>query len=194
MRMNRFHVIPFILATLVGCGRPAEDASQVLANVGGTKITEADLGKLVRALVKDPVQAQAILSQGDKGADRKGLLDQMAATRSVFQLAQAEGLDKDPRVQAQLETAMAQVYFNSLLERRAGALEPKEADLKAQYDEAVLQAKAAGQTSVPPFEQVKNQLASRWQQQQQQRVVGDLQKELQEKVPVTFVGREGGKK
>lgn len=187
MHIRPFIVIPIVLASLVGCGRPAEDGSKVLANVGGTKITEAELGKLVRALIKDPVQAKEFLSKDDKLAERNALLEQMATSKAVFQLAQLEGLDKDPRVQARIESAVAQVYFNSLLERRSGTVEPKEADLKAQYDTLAAQAKAAGETTIPPFEQVKGQMATRWQQQQQQRMAVDLQKELQEKMPMTFV-------
>lgn len=186
MRTRIEIMMPLALITLLGCGRPTEDASRVLANVGGAKITETELGQLVKVLIKDPAAAKAFLSQPDKEAERQDLLRQMAASRAVYQLAQAEGLDRDAMVKAQIEGAVAKVYFNALLERRAGALEPREADLKNQYDTLAAQAKAAGETTIPPFEQVKGQLASRWQQQQLQQKASDLQKELQEKVPMTF--------
>ena len=195
MRIQPFLVIPIVLSSWVGCGRKAEDASKVLANVGGTKITDAELGKLVRALIKDPVQANEFLSKDDKRAERKALLEQMATSKAVFQLAQVEGLDKDSRVQAQIESATAQVYFNSLLERRAGKLVPTEADLKALYDRKATQAKLQGQENIPPFEdRLKPTLEAAWQQQQQQRMVEGLQKELQEKVPMIFVEDGVGKK
>lgn len=181
------------LLGLLGCGQAETDASRVLVNVGGSKITERELGALVKVLIKDPAQAQAFLTSDEKKAERLGLLEQLAATRAVYQMAKAEGLDQDVRVKARVDAAVAEVYFKSMLERRAGALEPTENDLKTQYQAVAAQAKAMGQKDLPPFEQVKDQVAARWRQEQQQRMVGDLQKELQDKVPVTFLG-EGAKK
>ena len=183
MRLSPSFFAPLPLLGLIGCSQAASDGSRVLANVGGTKITEAELGALVRVLVKDPAQAQAILTEG---AQRSQILEQMATSKAVMQLAKAEGLDQDAKVRARVESAVTQVYINSLLERRTGEMQPQDSELRAQYQAASSQSKLMGRKDLPPYEQVREQLVARWQQGQQQRMAMGLQKELMEKVRITF--------
>lgn len=178
--------LPALALLLAACGRPGEDASRVLANVGGTKITEGEFRTLVGALAKDPDQAKSFLNDEGARGERIGLLNQMASSRAMLQMAKAEGLDQDPRIQARLESAVAQVYYTALMERRAAKLEPTEADLKAFYEARTGEAKAKGQANIPPFEQVKAQLVAGWRQEQQQRMGLRMQQEIVAKVPMTF--------
>lgn len=187
MRPSHRILLPSILLTLVACGRTAEDSSRVLANVGGVKITESELGKLVKALISDPAMAQAFITQDDKRAERAALLEQMVATKAIARMAEMEGLVHDGKVKARIESATAQVYYNSLIERRTANLNPSEADLKLTYERLAMEAKLKGQANVPPYaESLKPTLTASWQQQQQQWLVMELQRELQKKVPTTF--------
>ncbi len=176
------------LALALGCGKPAsKDASRVIASAGGEKITEADFQGLVKALSPDPAQAASFLSDPAAREARAQLADQLAMQKAIVAYANLQGLAKDPGVQRQLERAQAQVYFQTLIQKRLAGAEPTEAQLKALYDERIAALKAQGQAgSVPPLDQVKGQLPNLWRQQRQQEAAQELQKEIRERIPVTL--------
>ncbi len=176
------------LALALGCGKPVnKDASRVIASAGSEKITEADFKGVVTALSPDAAQAKAFLSDPAAHEARAQLADQLAMQKAIVAYANLQGLAQDPGVQRQLERAQAQVYFQTLVQKRLAGAEPTEAQLKALYDERIAAMKAQGQGAVaPPFEQVKGQLPGLWRQQRQQEAAQELQKEIRERIPVTL--------
>lgn len=181
---------PLALLALLGCGRASQDASRVLANVGGSKITEQDLAATVKMLSSNPAEAEAVLKDPARREERQAILGQLTQTRAILELGRQEGLDQDPRVQTRMEGARAQVYLKTLAERRLTQQDAPEAELKSMYEGYSAQAKAAGQT-MPPYPEALPRLKEIWSQQQQQRVMADFQKEVASKVHVTFA-EEGG--
>lgn len=194
--MKRIFLAAGALAALLGCGRHAApsstaqaDASAVLANVNGTRITQAQMEALVRTLAGDPQQAQAFLTEPGAAPQRAQLVHQLAFQAAMDQLAAQEKLDQDPTVQAKLAQARASIYASALVSRAAGNPTPTEAQLKAFYDEQVAARKAAGQAqALPAFEEIKAspQLASAWKQEQFRKASEAFQKDLKARVPVTY--------
>ena len=86
-----------------------------------------------------------------------------------------------------LEQRVAQVYLQTLMDRRLPKTEPSEADLKALYDGLVEERKATGQDKgLPAFEEVKAQLPGIWKQKQEQAISATLFKEMRQNYPLTF--------
>lgn len=176
------------LILALGCGKPAnKDASRVIASAGGEKITEADFQGLVKALSPDAAQATSFLKDPAAREARAQLADQLAMQKAIVAYANLQGLSQDSAVQRQLERAQAQVYFQTLIQKRLAGAEPTEAQLKALYDERIAAMKAQGQAgAAPSFEQVKGQLPGLWRQQRQQEAAQELQKEIRARIPVTL--------
>lgn len=188
--MKRVMSISLGLAFLaaLGCGKGSKDSGPVLATVGSEKITEKEFKDLVGRIAPDPDSAKKLLEDPNPmfRGQRNRMLGQLAEASAVIQLAKQQGLDSDPRVQAAVKLALANAYQTAMLSNRMPAkLEPKEEDLKATYDRYGAQAKAAGQP-MPPFEQVKPQLAEAWRRDEQDRVRKQLKDEIAKRVPSTF--------
>lgn len=169
------------LAALAGCHRASPDASKVLASVAGQKISQGDLEALVAGMVPDPAKARMVLESPGFQAQKADMVRQMAMQKAVIAYARTQGLDADPAVRAQIEGATAQAYFQVLMTRRGEAARtpPTDAQLLAMYQE--IQSK---NKDIPPFEQVKAQLAQGYGQWQ-------FQKELKAAVPITFADEVG---
>lgn len=175
------------LVLALGCKSQKADASRVIANVGGEKITEADFQDVVRTLAQSPEETQDFLNNPAARDSRAQLANQLAMSKAIIAYAKETGLDQDPTVRRQLEQQTAILYFQALAKKRAQAAEPTEAQLKAFYLEQVALLKAQGQAQgVPPFEAVKAQLAEGYKRSRIQAVSSEIEKEVKAKVPVTL--------
>lgn len=185
---------PALLATLavgLGCGKPSPDSSQVLANVGGQKITQKEFEDTVRSVVPDSAKAEEVLHSDAMHDQRNGFLGSLAQQKAALELARMEGVDKDPKVRLAVEGAVAQVYLKAILDKRSAPVAPSEADLKKLYDSVVAKQASSGNSQPPPpFDSVKDTLTQMWRQQQEQqnqeRLQTQLFKELKERIPVTY--------
>ena len=188
--MKRIFIAAGALAALIGCGRPASaDASAVLANVNGVRITQADLEATVRALAADAQQADQILHDPAAAGERAKLVHRLAFQAAMDQFAAKQGLDKDPLTRFQLADGRAMAFANVLVSRAAGNATPTEAQLRAFYDEQMAARKATGQDKgMPSFDEIKAspQLASAWQQDRFAKAQAAFEQDLKAQVPVTY--------
>lgn len=163
------------------------DASRVIANVGGEKITEAEFQETVKALSPDPKEAQDFLTSPAAREDRAQLASRIAMARAIATYAKQTGLDQDATVRRQLEQQQATVYFQALAKKRMPTVDPTEEQLRAFYKEQVDRVKAQGGTqTIPPFEAIKAQVAEGWKQVRMRTISQEIQAEVKAKVPVTL--------
>lgn len=184
--MNRqmLWVVGCVAAVTLGCG--SKDKSKVLATVGSEKLTEQVLEQHIRVLAPTEKEAKEFLSP-ERKAEREQFVDRLVQLKTMAAFGKLEGLEKDPKAKILVEQAVAQTYMQLLMERRLAGLTPTEAQLKADYDAVVAQAKEGDKTAViPPFEtpMVKEQLTQRWKQKQSQVIQAALIKEMETKVKV----------
>lgn len=186
IRMTHVAGMAGLVALLaVGCSKVSKDTSQVLASVGGEKITLNQFTALVKAAAGDEAKAKEVLGGEAMREQRNRFLESLVQDKAVIQLAKAQGLDKDPKVLAQLEQVTARVYMQSLIEKRAG--EPSDAELKAMLEKLMKSQAAPGKdVKLPPFEVVKPQLVNLWRQEKMQTLVDTLLKEAQQKTPANY--------
>ncbi len=175
-----------VFLAVVGCGKGSKESGPVLATVGSEKITAKEFKDLVERMAPDAKGAKALLEDPDprQRNQRNSLLSDLASAYAVLQVAKREGLDRDPRVQAEIRVATAAAYRRAMVASRMPA-QPTEADLKAFYDKAAAEAKQAGQ-QIPPYDAVKAQIAPAWTREQQQRILAQIEEEIAKKVPTTF--------
>ena len=171
----------------LGCGRVSRDTSPVLASVGGEKITESAFQATVATYLGDPVKAKDFLTSDRMKEQRNQFLGTLVNQKALLQFVKADGLDKDPRAQIEVQSAVANAYFQLLADRLTPKVEPTEAELRAFYDDYVIRAKAANQAAgLPSFEQVKAQLPAAVKQKQAQQAREALLNQLNQKCPVVF--------
>ncbi len=171
-----------ILAATLACG--PKDHTKVLATVGSEKITEKVLEDQVRLLAPTAEDAKLFLSD-ERKAEREQFLDRIVQIKSIVAYGKLEGLEKDPKARLLVEQAVAQTYLSLLMERRMQGVKATDAQLKAEYDEVAGRARQDNpKAELPPFEQVKEQLAQRWKQKQAAEVQANLIKEMDTKVKV----------
>ncbi len=183
------------LAALLGCDRdaaaPAADASAVLANVNGTRITQAMLEATVHAGIQDAAKAEAFLKEPAYQGQRAQLVHQLATQAAIEQLAAKAGIEKDPAVALNLAQARANIYASVLASRAAGNAEPTEEQMKAFYEEQVAARKASGQgQDLPDYAhidpRVKAMLPELVHRDQFQKAQAAFQQTLKTQVPVTY--------
>jgi hypothetical protein len=171
----------------LGCTNVPKDASKILVNVAGEKITQAQFEEVVKVMVGDAKKADELLKSEAMKEQRNQFLESLAMQKSMIQMAKSEGLEKDLKAKVLLEQRSAQVYLQTLMDRRLSKSEPTETDLKTLYDTLVAERKAMGQDKgLPAFEDVKTQLPGVWKQKQEQAVSDALFKEMRQKYPLTF--------
>lgn len=171
----------------LACKTSKPDASRVIANVGGEKITEAEFQDVVRTLSQDPKEAQAFLTDPAAREERANLANRLATSRAISAYAKQTGLDQDPGVKRQLEQQQATVYFQALAKQRTVTAEPTDEQLLAFYKEQIERMKAAGQAQgIPPFEVVKSQVAQGYKQKRMADLQASILAEVKAKVPVTL--------
>jgi hypothetical protein len=183
------------LAALLGCNHeaaaPKAGASAVLANVNGTRITQADLEAIVHAGIQDPAKAESFLKDPALQAQRAQLVHQLATQAAIEQLAAKAGIENDPSVLMNLAQARANIYASVLASRAAGNATPTEEQMKAFYEGQVAKAKAAGQgQDLPDYAhidpRVKAMLPQLVLKQQFQQAQESFQRDLKTQVPVTY--------
>ncbi len=107
--------------------RAAEDGDKVVATVNGTEITETDVAIAAQDYAQD-------LAQVPEQLRRNLLVGVLVDMHVLAEASLAEGRDKDPDVQKQLEyvrlRTLRDSYFND-----EKTLKPDEAAIKALYDE-----------------------------------------------------------
>jgi SurA N-terminal domain len=172
-------VLALAFTLLPGCSKGSKDTAKVLANVGGEKITQTDLEVLVKAMVPDPQQAQKLMTSEGFRTQKAEFVQQLAMQKVLLAYARKQGVDQDPAVKVRAEGAMAQVYFQTLLAKRAGGSPPTDAQLQGMYDEVKRK-----RPDLPPFDAVKAQLAQEFGQYQ-------LMKEVRLSTPVTYADEVG---
>ena len=172
---------------VLGCGKVSKDNSPVVASVGGEKITETAFAATVNAYLGDAAKAKDFLANPGMRDQRNQFLGTLVNQKALLQYVKADGLDKDPKAKIEIEAAVANAYFQILAERIMPKGEPTEADLRAFYDDYVIQAKAANKAAgLPAFEQVKEQLPGAWKRKQAQQAQKSLLDQLNQKCPVVF--------
>ena len=190
--MKRIFLSTASLAALLGCHHQAAKptaAAAVLANVNGTRITQADLEARARTMSTDPKMVETFLTDSKYQAQRSQLVHQMAFEAAMNQIALKNNLEQDPSTKALLAKQRAAIYANVLVSRSAGSTTPNEAELQVFYNELVLARKAAGQAQgLPPFDQIKTnpQFIDAWNQQRFQKAAEGFDKDLKTQVPVTY--------
>jgi protein-disulfide isomerase len=129
-----------------GTGAPARDPKAAVARVDGTAISEGEL----QVEAKPAVTAAENRFAEEVHAQRARALDRLVERRLLETRAKKEGITVD-----------------ALLEREVAAKvgEPSEASLKAVYDQT-----AAGGRQLPPFPQVKGEIASFLKEQSAQEI------------------------
>lgn len=101
---------------------------KILAKVGGTVITEADIDKTIAAL-------------GPRGASynnpegRKAVLEQIIAKNLFLNEARANFYEADSRFQQDLATVKDEMLANFAIEKAISTVTVSDADVKAYYDE-----------------------------------------------------------
>lgn len=171
----------------LGCTKVSKDNSPVVASVGGEKITETAFSTTVTSYLADPAKAKEFLTSQGLREQRNQFLGTLVNQKALLQYVKADGLDKDPRAQIEVQSAIANAYFQILADRLMPKAEPTEAELKAFYDDYVLQAKAANQAAgLPSFDQVKGQLPGAFKRKQAQQAREMLLTQLNQKCPVVF--------
>jgi peptidyl-prolyl cis-trans isomerase C len=181
----------------LGCSQGSKDTTRIIANVAGERITEGRFREVAVLMIGDEKKADELLKSEDKNIreQRNRFLESMALQKSTVLFAKDEGLEKDPKVQMELEQMKSRVYVQALIERRLAKNAPlanvADDELKKTYDELLAQSKAKGQDkNFPSFEQAKTQLAARWKQQKQQenneKAFQSLLEEIRQKYPITF--------
>nr|WP_320132419.1 hypothetical protein [uncultured Holophaga sp.] len=169
----------------MGCNKVSKDTSPVLASVGTEKITLNQFTELVKAAAGDEAKAKEVLGSESMRDQRNHFLESLVQDKSVVQLAKAEGMDKDPKVQAQLQQVTARVYMQAMIEKRAG--EPSEADLQALLERLMKsQAQPGKEVKMPPMDAVRPQLVNLWRQEKSQALVEGVLKDAEAKSPVTY--------
>jgi len=188
MRAARWLGVCGVLAlAALGCNKVSKDNSTVVASVGGEKITETAFTTTVNNYLGDPAKAKEFLTSQTLHEQRNQFLGTLVNQKALLQFVKADGLDKDPRAQIEIQSAVANAYFQLLADRLTPKVEPTEAELRAFYDDYVLRAKAANQAAgLPSFEQVKAQLPAAVKQKQAQQAREALLNQLNQKCPVVF--------
>jgi len=184
---RRFGMGGLVLLGLLGCGKVPDDHGKVLASVAGEKITEQAFDTTVRTYLGDEAKARDLLTNATMRDQRNQILGTLVNQKALLAWAKSEGLDKDPKVQIEVDAALANAYFQVLVDRLVNKAEPTDDQLKAVYDEYAAQAKAANQAQgLPPFDQVKGQLPALWKRKQAQIARDALLAQLNQRYPVVF--------
>lgn len=159
----------------------------------GQETDQAAMKKQVaEQLVNNELLQQGAADAGIKATDKDidATLEEIAAQNGmkssdeVIKALEQQGMkEKDVRADA-----ASQFALTAYVEQESDIKEPTDEELKAQYDQLVEQQSQAGgqQSEVPPFEEVKEQLAQQTVSQQQGEAATELAADLREKGDVTI--------
>lgn len=127
MRLITRLVVPFAAATALSIPAlaVAADGDKVLATVNGSTITQSDYDNYLR--------------NNNKGGslDRNRVMDELISRELVYQDALNKGLDKDKKVQQQIEALRTNVILGAALENAINSSPVTDAEAKKLYDEQI---------------------------------------------------------
>lgn len=200
--------IPNVVATVNGEKIPKKEFVQMYesqfqqmamqSQMSGQKVDQDKLkGQVADGLVATELLIQEAADRGieasDKDVDGKlkelAKSNQMGSTDKLFAALEKQGMSKE-QATSQIET---QVEVERLISKETGNLEPSEKELKDAYK--MVKAQQAqmggggggqGQGKVPPFEEVKGQLAEQVKSQKEAKATQTLVKDLRKDAKVTI--------
>ncbi|BAU47758.1 peptidylprolyl isomerase [Sulfurifustis variabilis] len=120
------------LVALAACERQADtiDDSKVLATVNGQPITETELEQYRQLRqAREPI--------ADKAKEREVVLKEMIDRVLLAQKAEANGLDKDPEVQALLKRVRENILVQAMIRRNLKDNPITDDELKTRFDKEV---------------------------------------------------------
>ncbi len=163
------------------------------AQMGGQAPDEEALKKqAVDELVDTELLAQEAESRGisvsddevDAELETLAKQNQMGSAEELLKAVEEQGLSQE-QARAQVET---QVMVEQLVDDEDGPIEPSEKQLRALYAQVKQQQAQAGEQgqSVPPFAQVRDQLAEQVRTEQVGKVAGTLIEDLRKGADITI--------
>jgi peptidyl-prolyl cis-trans isomerase C len=137
----RFLIVVAAAGLLVGCTRPADDASKAAEGAKTEKKVVATVnGKQLSSQLFDTFQ-QAVMGGGahepPTDEQRGQMLDQLINMTLAAQAAEKDGLAKDPKVMARLDLLRTQILAEAASEKYIEAHPVSESEVKAEYDAQV---------------------------------------------------------
>lgn len=162
------------------------------AQMGGQAPDEEALRKqTVDDLVDTELLAQEAESRGiavsddavDAELETLAKQNQMGSAEELLKAVEEQGLSED-QARAQVET---QVMVEQLADDEAGPIDPTEKQLRARYAQAKKQQAQSGQEgqTIPPFAQVREQLAEQARNEQVGKVAQSLVDDLRKDADIT---------
>ncbi len=167
-----------LLVALTSTGSMAAD--KVLATVNGKKITASQLDRAIEGL---PPRYQGLKNNPQF---RKMILENMVKEELLYQEAKKEGIDKDPKVQEEIELAKKRIMIQALLRKhvKLPKVEVTEEEAKAFYQKNKGQFVDANGKPIPfkslkPFiiQSLKRQKEEKAYRKAVERYVAQLEKE-----------------
>ncbi|HVR44576.1 MAG TPA: peptidylprolyl isomerase [Thermoanaerobaculia bacterium] len=107
---------------------PAASADPVIMKAGSTEIRKSEFEHALSAL---PAEYQAFAS----GPGKRQFAEDYLRLRMLADVAQKEGLDKDPKVQSQLKLLRENTLANAQIERMRASVQLSDAELRKAYEE-----------------------------------------------------------
>lgn len=102
-------------------------ADDVIAKIGQKKITDQEFTKFVDSF---PADKKKFLDENLAG--RKTIFERMLQVEVVSEIAKKKGLDKEPKIQAQLDNILKEFLSQEML-KRVGEIEPTNEDIVQYY-------------------------------------------------------------
>ncbi len=143
MRINRFPLVLLAVTALLGaCTRPAEDASKAAPDAkapAAAKTVATVNGKVLSSELYDTFMQAVTNKPAAEATDEQKtqLLDQLINMTLAAQVAEKEGLAKDPVVQSRLDLLRTQILAEAATDKYIKAHPASESELKAEYDAQV---------------------------------------------------------
>jgi len=106
-----------------------DTASPTIATVNGTPITE----------LEREAHAEQFQARGQKPSDEQ-VLDELVSLELMRQAAIKQGLDKSPKLEAEMKIMQARVLANALLNDLTAKVDTSDEALKAAYDKQIAEA------------------------------------------------------
>ncbi|MEF2071424.1 peptidylprolyl isomerase [Consotaella aegiceratis] len=127
--MPRFTTAAAVLALVYVCAPAGAAETDVVAKVGADEITEQDL-----ALATDELGSQ--FGQMPPDQQRLAILSALIDIKALAQEAETAGLEKDPKVEAQIELLRDRALHNAYFEKN-GLNSVTDDEMKARYEKEV---------------------------------------------------------
>lgn len=125
---SRFGIVAFVL----GAALSLRADSRVVAEVGSSRITEADLRRVLVSMRRSGVLSAALKTMRPEG--RAEVLDGLVEDRLFAEGARREKLDRRPDVQSEIEHVVADVLARHFREWATRPEALPEAEVRAYYD------------------------------------------------------------